>query len=171
MKQINIELLRELTDYDPKIGKMTWKERDIKHFKSLRDCNIWNSRFAGKECGWLKDDGHRVMEIIGTKIFVHRAAWAHYYGRFPKLEIDHENHIRDDNRLSNLRETNENDRNRSKTSKNTSGYTGVSWNKEKQKWHARVGAKHIGYFKDVELAGFVAELTRDKLGYHKNHGK
>lgn len=41
-------------------------------------------------------------------------------------------------------------------SNNTSGYTGVNWSEEKQKWHAKlgVGARryHLGYFKSIEKA-------------------
>ena len=158
-----------MVDYDSETGSMTWKERDIKHFKSLHDCNQWNSRFVGKECG-TPIHGHKRMRIYGQPIYIHRAAFACFYGYWPKMEIDHINHDRSDNRISNLRDSSENAKNRSKQSNNESGYTGVYWNKNRQKWHARVGRKHIGYFKDLELAGFVAELTRDKLGYHPNHG-
>ena len=170
MSQIDIELLREFVDYNPKTGSMVWKERDISHFSSERYCKAWNSSHAGKECGNIMRNGYKRMEIAGKRIFVHRAAFAHFYGRWPKYEIDHINQVVSDNRIENLRDTNENDRNRSKNSNNTSGYTGVSWNKRGQKWQVNVSRKYRGLFEDLELAGFVAELTRDKLGYHPNHG-
>ena len=170
MKQINIELLREFVDYNPETGSMTWKERDISHFSSERYFKAWNIRFAGKECGNVTNKGYRYMKIKGDSFFVHRAAWAYHHGYWPRMEIDHKNHDRSDNRISNLRDTSENAKNHSKQSNNKSGYTGVYWHKGKQKWHVKVGGKHRGQFKDLELAGFVAELTRDKLGYHPNHG-
>ena len=171
MKQINIELLREFVDYNPETGSMTWKERDIKHFKCLRDCNRWNNRYAGQECGTSMYRGHKLMRISGKPFYIHRAAFAHHFGYWPTKEIDHKNQNPTDNRLSNLRETNENNRNKSKQKNNTSGYTGVSWDKNRNKWRVAVSRKYRGLFEDLELAGFVAELTRDKLGYHKNHGK
>ena len=64
--------------------------------------------------------------------------------------------------------TNENSLNRKKYITNKSGYTGVCWDKDANKWVVQVSGKKIGRFKDLELAGFVAELTRDKLGYHPN---
>ena len=41
------ELLRELLIYIPATGKLFWKERDRKWFKSDRDCLLWNARWAG----------------------------------------------------------------------------------------------------------------------------
>lgn len=39
---------------------------------------------------------------------------------------------------------------------NTSGYLGVNWSEEKQKWHAKLGIKykriHLGYFDSPEDA-------------------
>ena len=171
MNSIDIELLRELTDYDSETGSMTWKERDIRHFKSQHRCDIWNNRFAGKECGYIIKHGYKQTEILGTLLLVHRAAFAHYHGYWPKKQIDHIDHNTSNNSILNLRDTGENDKNQSKQSNNTSGYTGVSLHKGTQKWKAEVGGKYLGLFEDVELAGFVAELTRDKLGYHENHGR
>jgi len=68
------------------------------------------------------------------------------------LLIDHQ----DGNGLNNTREnlricTNvENLRNRGRQTNNKSGFKGVSWNKNKQKYHARIKAQgkyvHIGYY-------------------------
>ena len=87
--------------------------------------------------------------------------------------INHLNHDRADNRIDNLSLATMKQQNEDKAmrSNNKSGYTGVSWHEGTQKWRVRVGEKHIGLFEDLELAGFVAELTRDKLGYSPNHGR
>lgn len=68
--------------------------------------------------------------------------------------VDHINHNRLDNRKSNLRicTQRENIMNRSKTSRNTSGYTGVMWDKSRNKWVARIQNKHLGYFNNKEDA-------------------
>jgi hypothetical protein len=53
---------------------------------------------------------------------------------------------------------------------NTSGYRGVSWHNKSKTWSVRVTlnkkTKHFGYFKDLELAGLVANEARQLF-----HGK
>ena len=72
--------------------------------------------------------------------------------------IDHKNHKQYDNRKSNLRKANasQNQMNASKRSDNTSGFTGVSWNKEKKKWTAYIAIdgiqKYLGSFQNKKDA-------------------
>lgn len=48
--------------------------------------------------------GYRIMEIRGSRYFIHRVAWAIYNNRDPgELVIDHINRVRHDNRIDNLR--------------------------------------------------------------------
>ena len=74
------------------------------------------------------------------------------------LVVDHINHITTDNRKENLRicTQKENSRNRSMRSDNTSGVTGVVFDKTCGKWISQiyVNGKYIrlGYFKDIEKA-------------------
>lgn len=74
------------------------------------------------------------------------------------LEVDHINLDTLDNRRSNLRVAtrSQNAANRRRQSNNSSGYKGVSWNKERKKWHAYicVGRKHItlGRFNSIVQA-------------------
>jgi hypothetical protein len=69
-------------------------------------------------------------------------------------ETDHINRDKLDNRKSNLRITTrqQNGCNRILQSNNTSGYRGVTWNKDRQKWQAQIKAyqKHyyLGLFND-----------------------
>jgi hypothetical protein len=70
------------------------------------------------------------------------------------LEIDHINRNTLDNRRSSLRlcSRNENLANREKFKNNKSGYKGVSWNKQYQKWCTQAqfkGKRLIAYFDDV----------------------
>ncbi len=50
---------------------------------------------------------------------------------------------------------------------NTSGYLGVNWSKEKEKWHAKIGYKndriHLGYFKDAHDAHLAYMKARRKF--------
>lgn len=72
--------------------------------------------------------------------------------------VDHINRNPLDNRRENLRicTQHENSFNQSIRSDNTSGTTGVSWRKEKNKWYAYIRVngkkKHLGYFNTKEEA-------------------
>lgn len=76
----------------------------------------------------------------------------------PRLEVDHINHDKLDNRRSNLRICNhaENGKNLSLKRNNTSGFPGVHFDKTRLKWVARIKVdyreKHLGRFGTIEEA-------------------
>lgn len=72
----------------------------------------------------------------------------------PGMVIDHIDGNKLDNRKENLRicTQQQNGWNRGKPSNNTSGFKGVCWHKQTQKWQAIINHKHIGYFKTAEKA-------------------
>ncbi len=116
------------------------------------------------------------ISINKSWYLVHRLAWLYEYGEFPDGEIDHINHDRFDNRISNLRIVSREDncRNMSKSKANTSGTTGVNWHKHQKRWVARI---HVDK-KRIELGAFIefsdavnARKNAEVLyGYHENHG-
>jgi hypothetical protein len=71
---------------------------------------------------------------------------------------DHRSGDRLDNRRNNLRicTVAENNLNVGVRSNSKSGYKGVSWNKQRNRWHSRIGANgkviHLGYFDTAEQA-------------------
>jgi hypothetical protein len=87
---------------------------------------------------------------------------------WPEDQIDHINRIRTDNRISNLREVShkQNHQNRSKSSHNTSGHSGVSWYKQKSRWRAQITHNqkdiHLGLFTNLEDA-IAARKAAEKL--------
>ena len=95
----------------------------------------------------------------------------------PEKHIDHINRVRTDNSITNLRVvTNaENCKNRGKSSANTSGVTGVCWNKHKDRWEARCGLNgkkiSLGYFKDISVAEEAVKTFRMINGFSEFHGK
>ena len=84
------------------------------------------------------------------------------------IVIDHINHKRNDNRKENLRKStiSENMRNVKVKSNNTSGYTGVVWNKVRNKWMSRITFKKkkifLGYFDNIEDAVKARKNAEEK---------
>ena len=159
-----IKTLRNIIFYDHKTGKFTWLSRtpDMFEFSSGRTqeakCMAFNSYKAGKPAGSLNKAGYVQIQINKRNCLAHRIAWIYHYGHAPTGQIDHINCDKTDNRIFNLRiaTPSENSRNQIGKSTNTSGYKGVSWNKQMKKWLAQICsnniAKHIGYFDTKENA-------------------
>jgi len=108
-------------------------ERLKKFLEYSSDSGVFTRRVAtgGSKVGDIAGTKHRTgyihIRVDGKKYSAHRLVWLYKYGVFPSRDIDHINHVRDDNRLSNLREVSkqENMQNSSKYSTNTSGVVGV----------------------------------------------
>ena len=123
---------------------------------------------ADKPAGSIHKTGYRHVTWMGKVHKVHRLIFLMHHGYLPP-EVDHINGDRADNRIENLRAANrsENQCNRPALASNTSGYPGVSWHKKSKAWMVRVmkNGKTVvqEYFKDLELAGLVAQEARAKF--------
>jgi len=155
--------LKSLTHYDPITGLLTWR------------VNNGRAR-SGNECGRLHLFGYRTTCIQYVHYKVHRLIYLYMTGNMPK-EIDHINHVRDDNRWNNLREVTrtQNSMNRSKSTNNTSGVTGVfKMNYGPGGWRAgiKINGKniHIGVSQDFDEAVAMRKAAENEYGFHKNHG-
>lgn len=100
------------------------------------------------------------------------------FGHIPEnAEIDHINHVRNDNRLCNLRfvTRSENRRNQSVNSKNTSGVTGVCFLKARKKYMAQISVDreniYLGIFETLEEAAEARRQADRKYKFNNNHGK
>lgn len=111
-------------------------------------------------------------QCVGGKykhIYLHREI-AQRAGLNISQQIDHVNQNKLDNQRTNLRSASRADqmRNRPKRTNNTSGFVGVSWNKQYEKWIANIRVngkqKHLGLFDDPLAAGLITALARIK--YH-----
>ena len=87
---ISVERARELLDYDPKTGKLTWKFR--------------RRGIEKDEAGSITLNGYITVGVERKEYLGHRLAWLIYYGENPKYDIDHINGIKTDNRIENLRD-------------------------------------------------------------------
>ena len=159
---ITKQLVTEYFDY--KDGHLYWKK--VTHFTK--------QYLVGHEVGSIHATGYRHVTWMGKIHKVHRLIFLLEHGYLPK-EIDHINGDRQDNRLENLREVtrSENQFNKAMCSNNTSGFRGVNWHKHSKSWVVRVCTKGktkiLGYFKDLELAGLVADEARNL--YHGKFAK
>jgi hypothetical protein len=153
------EIVRELLDYDPLTGLLTWRRRDRRWFTSDRIWNSWNTKHAGKPAFTARDTyGHAHGSIFGKLYLAHRVIWLWMTGRWPYPEIDHINHKRADNPWTNLEEVtgaeNIARRRRSGRKIDTTGNAGVhrEWRTQAPSYTAVIGGKHLGTYRTVEAA-------------------
>ena len=135
------ELLQHIS-YDPETGLFSRKV----------------SRTNGKG-GWLHKDGYVYIYAFGKTHSAHRLAWFYMTGEWPKLDIDHINGVKHDNRFANLRDVPEtlNAQNERRVrGNNKSGYMGVLFRKDRGKWEAKIRingkSKRLGSFTNPEDA-------------------
>jgi len=122
-------------------------------------------------------NGYISISIYGIHRMAHRLIWLYIYGEWPSGQIDHINHNTIDNRIENLRivTNRENGLNHSLGKRNKSGFTGVFWRKEINKWSARIKTEKsyesLGVFDDWFDAVCARISANNKHGYHENHGR
>jgi hypothetical protein len=134
---LTAERLRELLDYDPETGVLTWK---VSHTRA----------------GTRHSHGYTTVSIDGRRYFAHRLAWVFVTGAWPAHHIDHRNGDKADCRFVNLREATraQNMRNVGITRRNTSGFKGTY--KHRRRWRAFISAArsrtYLGTFDTAEEA-------------------
>lgn len=157
-------------DYDPESGIITWKELpDMTHKKKTMAHGM--PAFTTRE-----RKGYMNGRVMGVHLKAHRVAWLLHYGDWPHDQIDHINRNKSDNRISNLRvvSNHQNCRNQAKRKENTSGWNGVSFNKNLRKWHAKYRMfdvdYHVGFFQCPTSAGIAVMKARIASGFDPSHG-
>lgn len=174
--------LREILSYDPVTGHLTYRERSADHMLTHAEdrrhaaAAAFNTMFAGKRAALGYDrHGYHKCKILGTHYAAHRVCWAIHYGEWPDGQIDHVNGVRTDNSISNLRAvtSRDNSRNRARSSRNTSGITGVV--RSGEKWIAQIGVEgktiHLGSFLTKQEAAVARKAAERKYGFDKAHGR
>ena len=169
-----IEYLRQCFDCDAEAGVLRWRERPRAHFKTMRDWNSWNARYAHTVAGCLDSKGRMVvgLTVAGRtrSLLCHRVIVAMDKGEWPPNEVDHAKGQEAGNGIGNLRLAThaENQQNRKTHCTNTSGFPGVSPDKNRRKWSGRLWASgrfiYCGWFDSAEAA-FLAYLDA-KVIYH-----
>jgi hypothetical protein len=145
--------------------------RDVKDYIGLYQVSNWG-RVKSIKCGKEKilkpgndKDGYLIISLYKNGIQkthkVHHLVWD-VFGDTPrnghKLQVDHKNLIKSDNRIDNLQLLNCRANSSKKTfkRKKSSQYIGVSFNKKLQKWTASIEINgkqfHLGVFSSEEQA-------------------
>lgn len=162
-----IEYLNECFSYEEKTGYIFWKERPREHFKTVRGWRTFISQRSGSRAGSITSHGY--YEVM--KLYVHRVIYILNHGYNPESFLDHIDRDKTNNRIENLREASQscNMRNSKIFSNNTSGITGVMWDKSRGKWVARIRVQykqlHIGRYSDFNDAVCARLAAEQCLGW------
>ena len=164
MRDLTVDLLNHLFDYDKETGNLIWKAPRSRRVKK------------GDIAGCPQSTGYLRTKINAKDYLVHRIVFLMHKGYLPKT-IDHINGDRLDNRIENLRAVtaNQNQHNRKLNGNNTSGFKGVSWCNTYKYWRAAIRLEgkriNLGHFNTPEEADVVVRKAREELhGSFANHG-
>lgn len=119
--------------------------------------------------GHIQKNGYGQTSRESKKIYAHRLSYEYYIGLIPEgMDIDHVCGMRSCVNPEHLRlaTRSQNMMNSKGQKRNTSGYKGVSWDKNRNKWLAKIGIDHkyinLGRFDDPRLA-YEAYCTAAKI--------
>ena len=135
----------------------------------IRLMNIGKEK-QGDRAGYIDPRGYVYVMIDAKQYYMHRVVYFLFNGYFPET-IDHINRDKSDNRIENLRAAsqNENSYNLPIRNNNTSGISGVNWNKKDKAWHVRIRHQGkriwIGQYKEKKIAIEARYQAVNK--YHK----
>src|SRR5574343_591059 len=165
MLELRYEEVARLFTYDRETGVLYWKNKNRN--------TIRRNYVAGTYGG--ANDGYRRVGINGKICMEHRIIMMLCFGHIPEnAEIDHINHVRNDNRLFNLRFVTrpENRKNQSVSSKSTTGVTGVTFDKNRNKYRAQIGVNrkliYLGMFDTLEEAAEARRQADRKFNFNNN---
>lgn len=155
--------LKSVLHYEPTTGIFTWLVS-----KS-------GNKGIGSVAGYTSKRGYMTTTIDRIPYRLHRLAWLYMYGKFPEYDIDHINHTKNDNRLSNLREVTHhvNSKNRPGDKRNKSGHCGVRFKDNRYEATIAVNKEfiYLGTYKTLEEATDARKAAEEEYGFHPNHGE
>lgn len=127
---LTLEYLKQELIYKPESGLFYWRVRR----KGRRMCD---------PAGTLQNFGYIVIMLDGVRYVAQQLVWLYVTGKWPECELDHIDQDRSNNRFENLREAtrSQNATNQKIREDNSSGHTGVCWDKQKLKWKVQISVK------------------------------
>lgn len=147
----DIAYLRNLLVYDQDSGVARYSDSAL-----TMNGKIHPSR--GKQAGYKNSSGYSTIEIAGSTWRLHRIIWAIVSGVDPGEQIDHRNGDRAGNRWENMRAAkhHQNQKNQLRRSDNTTGFKGVWFRTDTQKFSAEICSdgkrERLGCFSSAEEA-------------------
>lgn len=167
---INPDLLREFLSYQSKTGIITWIKVNSNRV-SVGD-HAGSIKFVNKS-----RKQYRTIYFFGVNLQYHRVAWFLFYGSWPENQIDHEDGNGLNNQIRNLLDVTRSrqQKNVKLSVNNTSGFSGVMFSKQSQKWIAVIvvdGKRiHLGSYSDFQDACRARKSANRKYGFGKSHGR
>jgi hypothetical protein len=162
---ITQDQLKEVLHYCPETGMFTWL--------------VGGGARKGAEAGCVHIQSGKPYRQVGVNnraYSAHRLAFLYMTGEFPEDQVDHIDGNGLNNIWTNLRPVTcgENQKNRRKYARNTSGTTGVYWNVKCNKWVSQIVVegkhKYLGLFDNKEDAIAARKAAEVLYGFHENHG-
>ncbi len=164
-QSLSQERLKELLHYCPDSGIFTWLSATNKNKE-------WR---IGMNAGNL-DNGYIWIKINSVKYPASRLAFLYVTGSFPEFEVDHKDHTRNNNKWDNLRHVTRADNSKNQTihRNNTSGFNGINWRKNRNRWLVRIAVNgkriYIGMFVNIKDAVEARKQANITYNFHENHG-
>lgn len=156
-KGVNQDILKKLLHYDKDTGKFFWKY-DFKNCIKGKEAGTYNKQYVG-------------MTVNECRKCAHQFAFLYMRGYIPK-EIDHIDRNRFNNAWVNLREitSSDNNVNISLRNNNTSGVTGVSFDKKSGTWRSYINYhnKRIEFEKTYNFIDAVKKRYKAEIKYGFN---
>lgn len=145
-----IVALKDRLIYDN--GKLIWNKITGRH-----------AYLKGTEAGYIDTYGYRQIKYKSKNIFAHQVVWLMFNDSIPE-QIDHINRVRTDNRIENLRASNNhlNQHNTNIRVDNKSGYKGVQFRQDMNKWIARIGINGVRYNLGIFDSAIEASAAYEK---------
>lgn len=155
----NPATLAQLIAYDPETGELTWRPRSEAIIRNQGRRDAWNAAYAGRPAAEPSRAGSLVIEINGHRFRAGSVAWAITHGYQPEGGTYPANGNPDDLRLANLREGRPPRKPRKLSTRNTSGYAGVTHLPARGKWMARLGSTYLGCYDTAEEAAEARRIV------------
>lgn len=158
--RICAEEAQRVFNYDSQTGVFRWAIRPS------------NAVRRGDIAGGCDNSGYWRIGFQGTRYYGHHLAWLMTYKSWPEMDVDHINGFTWDNRIANLRlaTSSQNLANSRIKKHNKSGFKGVHWRNDRQKYQACIKvnfqSQHLGYYDTAEEA-HAAYVTAAKNVFGK----
>jgi hypothetical protein len=180
IKGIPLEYIQSILKIDlTSPSKLTWIPRED-------GTKSWNTKHANKHAGYLCTDNRGYESWKCTiryndkkhDIKCSRVVFLLHNGYLTDDKVvDHATNKSLDNSIENLREAtqSQNSQNSKLRKNNNSGTKGLSWNKKRQKWEAKLYVNykkiHIGYFLKSEKENAKKAIEEARKKYHGEFGR